>query len=239
MIMKLIAHRAGTDKYPEQSMAAVRFSLSQGADMAEIDVRLTRDGVPVICHDDNVERVYGVNSLVGDMTLTEFLSLRNRHDPAVATYTLAMALEQQLRPLLLHVKCDNRAQWPVILDTIRRYGAQEHVVLGIGDPGAVALIKAFDPRLRVLAFMHGLEDLDDFLATPCEYIRLWEHWLTQADLDRVHARGKEVWVMSGAYDTVGYTDWANLRRWESMGVDRVLINEILKGLAYMKGGDAP
>lgn len=238
-MMKLIAHRAGTDQYPEQSMLAARFSLSQGADMVEIDVRLTRDNVPVICHDSNVERMYGVNREVSAMTLTEFLALRNRNDPAIATYTLAMVLGQQLRPLLLHVKCDNREQWPIILGVIRRYDAQAHVVLGIGDLGAVELIKAFDPRLRVLAFMHSLEDLDAFLTTPCEYIRLWEPWLTKAALDRVHGHGKEVWVMSGTYDTVGYTAWENLRRWEAMGVDRVLINEILKGFAYLKGGEAP
>lgn len=43
MNLKLIAHRSGTDRYPEQSRRAARFSLSQNVDFVEMDVRFTRE----------------------------------------------------------------------------------------------------------------------------------------------------------------------------------------------------
>ena len=40
--------------------------------------------------------------------------------------------------------------------------------------------------------------------------------------------------MSGTHSTVGYTDLANIRRWKDMGVDGVLINEIVKAKDAMR-----
>ena len=233
MNLKLIAHRSGTDRYPEQSRRAARFSLSQNVDFVEMDVRFTREGVPVICHDPNVERVFGVNCRVEDMSIEEFLKLKNREQPEDRTFTLDTVFEEQLVPVLLHLKCDGK-DLQTVLDHIAQYNMQDKVVIGIGDPLAVAQIKAFDSRIRVLAFMHTEADMETFLSSACEFIRLWEPWLTQEKIDRVHAAGKEVLIMSGTFDTVGYTDLANLKKWARMGVQAVLINEILKAKAVLE-----
>ena len=65
----LIAHRCGPDVYPEQSIASARHALSLGADFVEMDIQYTCDGIPVICHDPNVERIFGMDKLCSDMTL--------------------------------------------------------------------------------------------------------------------------------------------------------------------------
>lgn len=46
-------HRA--NPYPENSAAAVRAALAAGADGAEVDVYLSRDGVPVLAHEDPLD----------------------------------------------------------------------------------------------------------------------------------------------------------------------------------------
>lgn len=236
MEMKLIAHRAGTDRYPEQSMQAAAYSLSKGADLVELDVRFTCDGAPVICHDPNALRVFGVDREIQAMELAEFLALRNRSNTEIAAYTLDAAFEAQLVPALLHLKCDAR-QLDDVLERIVRFHLEEQVVLGLGAPQAVRTIKRFDPRIRVLAFMHRENDMDAFLASACEYIRLWEPWVTQEKIKRIHSVGKEVWIMSGTPETVGYTAFSNLKRWEAMGADAVLINEMIKARAALGKGD--
>ena len=101
----MIAHRAGTDRYPEQCMDAVNFSLNNGADLAEVDARFTLDkDTPVICHDENVARVFGVDSNVSDLTLDEFLALRQVENPEIGTYTFKQLLENTTGRILLHVK---------------------------------------------------------------------------------------------------------------------------------------
>jgi len=47
----IIAHRTSPLDAPENSLAGIRRSGELGADYVEIDVRLTRDGVPVMLHD--------------------------------------------------------------------------------------------------------------------------------------------------------------------------------------------
>ncbi|MGI8882165.1 MAG: glycerophosphodiester phosphodiesterase [Jatrophihabitans sp.] len=49
--MRIIAHRGRHDAHRENSLGALHDAFSTGADAAELDVRLSRDGVPVLAHD--------------------------------------------------------------------------------------------------------------------------------------------------------------------------------------------
>lgn len=51
----LIAHRGGLYYRPENSLAAFEHSVSLGVDWAECDIRLSRDLVPVLHHDDRID----------------------------------------------------------------------------------------------------------------------------------------------------------------------------------------
>lgn len=54
--MFLYAHRGASAEAPENTLAAFRRALEAGADGVELDVHLSADGVPVVIHDDTVER---------------------------------------------------------------------------------------------------------------------------------------------------------------------------------------
>lgn len=53
---KVIAHRGASGVAPENTLAAIRAAAEQGARWVEVDVAVTADGVPVIHHDDRLER---------------------------------------------------------------------------------------------------------------------------------------------------------------------------------------
>ncbi len=231
--MILIAHRAGTDRYPEQSLDSASFSLSEGADFVELDVRYTQDkSIPVICHDANALRVFGIDKEIEMMSLPEFLGLRHLSSPSTGVYTLEDLLREDMHPLLLHIKSSLDLYGP-ILDLIHKYSVEDEVVLGVQEINGVYAVKDDDEAIRVLSFMHAESDFDEYLDSPCEYIRLWENWVVQEKIDKAHSFGKKVWVMSGTAKTVGRTEWCNLKKWESMGVDGVLIDEFLKARKFI------
>jgi len=56
MPFKLVAHRGYCDAFPENSLESIKAALECGAHAVEFDVQLTADGVPVVCHDADLER---------------------------------------------------------------------------------------------------------------------------------------------------------------------------------------
>lgn len=64
---------------PENSLKAIRDAENAGADIIEIDVRSTADGVLILMEDETVERTcygYGENTVVSEMTYDEIKQLR-------------------------------------------------------------------------------------------------------------------------------------------------------------------
>lgn len=72
--MRIYAHRGNSSVYPENTMAAFRSALAVGAEGIETDVHLTKDGVLVITHDEDIRRVSNGTGMVKDMTLEELRS---------------------------------------------------------------------------------------------------------------------------------------------------------------------
>ena len=67
----VIAHRGASGYAPENTLPAFELAVQQGADAFELDVRLTKDGAPVVIHDATLERTTNVAGLVRSRTLAE------------------------------------------------------------------------------------------------------------------------------------------------------------------------
>ena len=65
----------GKPTYPENTLPAFRNAAGHGW-VLEFDVKLTRDGVPVVIHDPGLERVTDCDGLVADRTLAELRKCR-------------------------------------------------------------------------------------------------------------------------------------------------------------------
>lgn len=73
--MKIFGHRGFSGEYPENTMLAFRKAVEAGADGIELDVQLTKDLVPVIIHDERIDRTSNGNGLVKDYTYHELAKL--------------------------------------------------------------------------------------------------------------------------------------------------------------------
>jgi glycerophosphoryl diester phosphodiesterase len=71
----VIGHRGAMGHAPENTMTSFEQALSLGADMLEFDVRLTKDGVPVIVHDANLDRTSNRPLNVFDLAGEDILRL--------------------------------------------------------------------------------------------------------------------------------------------------------------------
>lgn len=62
------AHRGDSSRYRENTITAITSAIESGADVVEIDVRLTSDGTVVVLHDPTLERMWGDESPVNQRT---------------------------------------------------------------------------------------------------------------------------------------------------------------------------
>ena len=52
----ITAHRGASFEFPENTVLAMRKAVEAGADMIEFDLRGTADGVPLLLHDETIDR---------------------------------------------------------------------------------------------------------------------------------------------------------------------------------------
>ncbi|MCB8965427.1 MAG: glycerophosphodiester phosphodiesterase [Ardenticatenaceae bacterium] len=71
----IIGHRGASATAPENTLAAFAQAVALGADGVELDVQLSADGWPVVCHDFRVDRVTNGTGLVTQMTVAQLHAL--------------------------------------------------------------------------------------------------------------------------------------------------------------------
>ncbi|MFC1508877.1 glycerophosphodiester phosphodiesterase family protein [Candidatus Omnitrophota bacterium] len=70
-----IAHRGESHDAPENTLAAINLAWSRNDDAVEIDIQMSQDGTIVVFHDENTNRITGVNKKVHDQTYVELKNL--------------------------------------------------------------------------------------------------------------------------------------------------------------------
>lgn len=70
---EVIAHRGSSLYAPENTLASIDLAITQGADAIEFDVRLTKDGIPILFHDETIKRTTTATTSIRikDLTLEE------------------------------------------------------------------------------------------------------------------------------------------------------------------------
>ena len=94
----VVSHRGDWRNYPENSIPAIESVIRMGVDMMELDLKMTKDSVLVLCHDWTLDRTTTGHGPVSDYTYEELLQfdLKRGHGiaiPGLKIPTLRQALE--------------------------------------------------------------------------------------------------------------------------------------------------
>ena len=99
-----IAHRGDPKHFPENTLSAFQSALDFGYSMVELDVQLSKDGVPVIMHDYTVDRMTDHRGKVKDFTLAELKKMSVRGVETIPTLEEAMLLMRGKTTVMLEMK---------------------------------------------------------------------------------------------------------------------------------------
>jgi glycerophosphoryl diester phosphodiesterase len=74
-IPQVIGHRGAAAYAPENTIESLHTAADMGARWVEIDVKLTKDGIPIVFHDDTLERTTGAQGLVAETLYEDIQTL--------------------------------------------------------------------------------------------------------------------------------------------------------------------
>lgn len=178
----IVAHRGASARHPENTMLAMRdaFVVHPPADGFECDIRLTQDGVPVVFHDADTQRLADVAGSIEQRRLEDVRELRVRGEPVPTLAELVAALPSFGAPGMLvniEIKATSKAAELVeacrpLLDPLAGAASCVQLVVSSFDPRVLRAAHAAGAPWR-LAFLY--EDIGalDFLrffdeATPLD-----------------------------------------------------------------------
>lgn len=124
----IIAHRGGAGMGPEATLATMRRSLQAGATVLELDVHLTRDGVPVLLHDATVDRTTNGSGAVSELLYDDLRQL-DAGDGAPIPHLAEPLRAFPTTPFLLELKGDHPDLVAETLAVLRDEDALSRVIL--------------------------------------------------------------------------------------------------------------
>lgn len=74
-IPKIIGHRGAAGYAPENTLESIHTAADMGVEWVELDVKITKDGIPVIFHDDTLERTTNGSGPIAETTYEDLKQL--------------------------------------------------------------------------------------------------------------------------------------------------------------------
>ncbi|GAA2103950.1 glycerophosphodiester phosphodiesterase [Streptomyces albiaxialis] len=208
-----VAHRGAPYRARENTLASFRAAVAAGADAVELDVRLTRDRVPVVLHDRTLNRLWGHDVAVADVTAERLATLTGD------VPSLAEALEATGPVRTMIDLPDPTAAAPTVA-AVREAGAGDRVYY-CGDPGALRLVRAADPGAELALTWNRAAPVRPTLldALRPRWLNYGFGLLTPPLVERAHADGYLVsaWTADSA---------RTMRRLAALGADSITTNHI-------------
>jgi glycerophosphoryl diester phosphodiesterase len=121
-----IAHRGASALLPEHSAAAYELALTQGADVLELDLRLTLDGVLLVAHDSTLKRTLGLDASLSKLTVPELQRLAGARMPLSLDQVFSRFPAARLN---LELKDESNDAAEALAELIARHGAGARVLV--------------------------------------------------------------------------------------------------------------
>ncbi|MFJ4972258.1 glycerophosphodiester phosphodiesterase [Streptomyces sp. NPDC088755] len=211
-----VAHRGDPYRARENTLPSIRSALDRGADAVEIDVRVTRDGVPVLLHDTTLERLWGHDLRLDRLNHREVQELTGGGVP-----TLREALDAAGgRRVMVDLPGSTDASVKTIVATVLECGAGDRAYYCAGAD-AMLRVRAADPAAEIALTWNTLAPPRPVLLAAVKPRWLnYRFGLVSRELaDRAHRDG--FLVSAWTADTK-----RTMRRLIERGVDSITTNRI-------------
>ena len=139
-----IAHRGYSAKYPENTLASFEAALKLQFRHLELDVHMTKDGIPVVIHDATVNRTTNGKGKVIDYTFQEIRTLRADQNEVIPSLEEVLRFANGRAIVNIELKqCGNRyiGMEEAVLDIIRANDMIDQVFVTSFDHSSIVKLR--------------------------------------------------------------------------------------------------
>ena len=138
-------HRGGNLGHPENTLKAFKKAQQEGASALELDVRLSADGTPYVCHDKDLKRVFAVDVILAQAS-----------DRDLQKINLISSLKEVLQSLdipqflNIELKSDQLFDYQLVrrvCEVVRQAGADKTVLFSSFNPLVLFLLSIVCPEI--------------------------------------------------------------------------------------------
>jgi glycerophosphoryl diester phosphodiesterase len=197
----IVGHRGAPDCAPENTMASFREGVQQGADIIELDVRLSADQHVIVFHDEYLDRTTDGNGPLAERTLDELKSLDagGWYHPRFAGETIptlheVLAWAMGHVPLFIELKYSSvpgPALGECVVQQVTAHGMADQVMIISFAHQALMWIKegSSDTATGALYFDPGVDPVTLAQKIGANAVMPLWHLVTAGDVARCHEAG--------------------------------------------------
>lgn len=218
----VVVHRGDWRNYPENTIPAIESIIRMGADVMELDLKLTKDSVLVLSHDATINRCTNGKGRVSDYTYEELLGFRMKRAHGVVTdslriCTLREALECCKDRIVVNVD-QGYEFYDMVLDITEELGVTDQILIKGKKPvsDVAAKMAAHSRNMMYMPIIdiqkeQGQELFREYMETgtvPLAYEVCWSKMTPEVKdaMDKITGSGSKLWVNTIWGSLCGYLD---------------------------------
>jgi glycerophosphoryl diester phosphodiesterase len=213
----IIAHRGASAYEPENTLRSFRRAIEMGADMIELDVRLSQDRHLVIMHDEEVDRTTNGHGLVSGKTLRELRQLDAGMGEWIPTLEEVVALIKGRTGLVIELKEPGTEEG--VIGVVKENNLTEGVFIVSFNQDLIKRVKELEPKIKTGLILFSSPD-PVMLARDCsaDAVAPFHEFVTSEVIEKAHEN--KLLIITWTVD--------NRERGEelkNMGIDGIVTNK--------------
>jgi glycerophosphoryl diester phosphodiesterase len=191
------SHRAVHHQLPENSLPAIKEAIRLGVDIIEIDVKVSKDGIPMLMHDGKVNRT---TTGKGDLETQTFEELRKLRlvsngkvtEEMIPTLEEALKMAKGLILVDLDLKTDHIDK---VIEVVKKVGGEDFVFFFDSDYEILSRVDAASKEYMLMPRAYSQAMADSALTRfKPEVIHIDSDFYTPEVTSLIKRRGARVWI---------------------------------------------
>lgn len=232
----VVGHRGDPTKFPEETIQSDNSAFNSGADYVELDLHLSKDGIPVVSHDDDLSRMVTTKAIVSQnnfQTLHQMTYANGEHILSLSEL-FAHYQKRTRTKFILETKVDHTTDSSYLLESkitalVKQYHMQNRIMIHSFSGASLRYFRKSLPQCKLMLIVGSLGRIDFSILRIVNAVNISEDIIYQHPwvIHWLHTLGIKVFVWAEMDESPSMWEWLI-----NKNIDGVITNFPALGFKY-------